>query len=295
MSGEAAFQWLIDRERWLDEKAHRVVYAEPPGARPLTMHVLAPEKDVARENAPALLFFYSGASGGAARLQFVPHALHYAARSAVCILVEHRMQDLARNVTLSDLLGEIRAAVGHARAAAEEWGFSSDRLVAVGAGVSAMLIAAVMLEIDSDRVKEEKPDLAMSRPDAGIILSSYFDHRGDGPALLESTEGDVREFSLFRHIHSGCPPLLIAQGNADHLVPIEIAWDFVDRMQKKGNPCRLIEFEGRARDFYQFNVDPVSYEALLGGIDHFLEEQHILPKSSLPEDTQVISWREGDF
>jgi dipeptidyl aminopeptidase/acylaminoacyl peptidase len=89
--------------------------------------------------------------------------------------------------------------------------------------------------------------------------------------------------------------MLVIHGNADRLVPVEDAIEFGAKMERKKNPCRFLEFEGRDREFFQFNLDPVSYEATLAEIDRFLDEHDLLKRREGDPGPHLISWREGDF
>jgi acetyl esterase/lipase len=106
---------------------------------------------------------------------------------------------------------------------------------------------------------------------------------------------EARQISLTRLIGPGAPPMLVIHGNADRLVPVDDAIAFSAKMARKRNPFRFLEFEGRDREFFQFNLDPVSYEATLAEIDRFLDEHALLKRSQGDSGPQLISWREGDF
>ena len=88
-----------------------------------------------------------------------------------------------------------------------------------------------------------------------------------------------------------------APGAASGLVVFnpEEAAEFVGKMQRHHNVCELAAFEGRDGNFYNFNVDPVSYEASLVTMDDFLDRHGLFRKGETHESPQIISWRERDY
>lgn len=303
MAERGAFQWLIERERLLRDESRREIYSRPLGSTPLAVHILLPEEDRRRsdEPTPVLVFLHDGLRGGSSILQFVPHALYYRERGAISVLVDFRTQPSRFDESLDD----VRTAIRFIRSFAGEWRFAADRVVLVGAGYGAALAGVVLMDADKAKVEDAELKEGASRPNAGILLSSYFEYKSDENRLVPielgieggggDSESNGMEFSLFRFIQSDVPPMLVVHGNSDQTVSSDIAADFVARMERKGNPCRFAEFEGRERGFYHFNVDPVSYEALLIEMDTFLDIHKLMLRRPEEGNPQILSWRESDY
>jgi len=84
-------------------------------------------------------------------------------------------------------------------------------------------------------------------------------------------------------------------GTADRQVPVEDVAEFAAKLERKKNPCQYVEFEGRDQNFFNLNVDPVSYEASLSEIDGFFDRYGLLKKEDSHENPHLLSWREEDY
>ncbi len=289
------FHWLKDRERLLLEQARRSVYKTLDDGGELALHWFLP-KDL-REGGPraVFLFFHGGAWDRGSVVQFAPHALHYVGRGAVCALVEYLHRASHPGSSPSQSHADARAAIRYAREQTAELNLDPARLIAVGAGAGANLAGAASLGAALP-TSESAFDPAGSRPDAAVLISAIFDVVRGGPGYdLCVDAAEARSLSLSRLVGSRKPPLLVLHGNADRVVPMEEASAFVEKMERKKSPCRLVEFEGRDRDFFNLNVDPVSYEAVLAEIDAFLDGHGLLRKEPGEEGPNLLSWREEDF
>lgn len=289
------FQWVNDREKLLLERARRVVYKSLDGGGELALHFFLP-KDF-REGPPraVMLFFHGGAWDRGSLVQFAPQALYYVERGVIGVLVEYRHAGSHPGSRPSQSYQDGRAAVRYLRQQAGELNLDPARLIVVGAGAGGNIAGALALGAPLSKVEAAyKP--AESRPNGAILLSTIYEV-SKGSLGYEAC-GDAAEaklVSLSRHYESACPPMLVAHGNADRLVPFEEATTFAARLERKKVPYRLVEFEGRDRDFFNLNVDPVSYEAVLAEIDQFLDEHGLLKRDPAHEGPHVISRRESDY
>ena len=139
--------------------------------------------------------------------------------------------------------------------------------------------------------------LPSPQPDAAVLFSAIFDPSDGGHGADRFADvTEARRFALTRYIAAGLPPMLIFHGTADRMTPFADAAAFAAKMRRKKNDCELIEFEGRDRNFFNFNVDPASFEAALGYMNDFLDRHGILAKrSERDDDSRLISWRERDY
>ncbi|MBL9159578.1 MAG: alpha/beta hydrolase [Verrucomicrobiales bacterium] len=289
------FQWVNDREKLLLGRARRVVYKSLDGGGELALHFYLP-KDF-REGSPrtTLLFFHGGAWDRGSVVQFAPQALYYVERGAIGVLAEYRHAASHPGSRPSQSYQDGRAAVRYLRQQAGELNLDPTRIVVVGGAAGGNIAGALALGAPLSKAEAAfKPP--ESRPDGAILLSTIFEVVKGGlgyPACGDASEAKL--VSLSRYHEGACPPMLVVHGNADRLVPMEEATAFATRLERKKVPHRLVEFEGRDRDFFNLNVDPVSYEAVLAEMDRFLDEHGLLKHDPSHEGPHVISRRESDY
>lgn len=289
------FKWAKDREKLLLDRARRVVYASVGEGSELALHFFLPKTFSEEGPHPVMLFFHGGLWDRPGLVQFAPHALYYVERGAIAALVEYRTASKHAGAKPSEAQADGRAAIRYVREHAGEIHADPDRIIVVGAGSGANIAGAALLGAPVTRAEAPaKP--SDSKPAAGVLLSAIYDVEKGGPCFDRcGSAAEAKAVSLSRFIESGAPPMLLIHGNADRLVPIEDAVEFSEKMERKRNPCRFVEFEGRDREFFNFNLDPVSYEATLAEIDRFLDEHGLLKRQAGDPGPHLISWREGDF
>lgn len=289
------FQWRSEREQLLLKEARTLPYETLPDGSELVMHLYLPRDSDEGGLRPGFLFFHSGAWDRGSIIQFAPQALYYAERGAVCGLVEYRNRGSHPGSCPTDALRDGRAAIHTLRRHAASYHLDPSRIVAVGGGAGANIAAGAAMGVtlpEGDPAHNE----AVARPDAAILFSAILDlHKGGYGYDAFTDAAEARLASLSRSIAADMPPLLLLHGTADRLVPCEEAAEFVGKMQRHHNVCELAAFEGRDGNFYNFNVDPVSYEASLVTMDDFLDRHGLFRKGETHESPQIISWRERDY
>lgn len=289
------FQWRSEREQLLLKEARTLPYETLPDGSELVMHLYLPRDSDEDGLRPGFLFFHSGAWDRGSIIQFAPQALYYAERGAVCGLVEYRNRGSHPGSCPTDALRDGRAAIHTLRRHAASYHLDPSRIVAVGGGAGANIAAGAAMGVtlpEGDPAHNE----AAARPDAAILFSTILDlHKGGYGYDAFTDAAEARLASLSRSIAADMPPLLLLHGTADRLVPCEEAAEFVGKMQRHHNVCELAAFEGRDGNFYNFNVDPVSYEASLVTMDDFLDRHGLFRKGETHESPQIISWRERDY
>jgi len=290
------FHWAKDREKLLLDRARRVVYARPVGGGELALHFFLPKTFGEEVPHPVMLFFHGGLWDRPGVVQLAPYALHYVERGAVAALVEYRTEASHPGSKPSDAQEDGRAAIRYVRQHAGEIHADPARVIAVGAGAGANIAGAAVLGDSLTPREAALSTVTDSRPNAGVLLSGIYDVTKGSPCFHRcGSATEAKQVSLSRRIEAGTPPLLLIHGTADRLVPIEEVMEFAANLERKKNPCRFLEFEGRDREFFNFNLDPVSFEATLGEIDRFLDEQDLLKRREGDSGPHLISWREGDF
>lgn len=290
-----AVQWLQDREKLLLARAKRVPYESFGSGGELALHFYLPKDFREGEPRPVLLFLHGGSWDRGNVVQFAPQALHYVERGAISALVEYRHAGSNPAGRPIDALMDVRSAVRYLRGHAEELHLDPGRIALVGAGAGANLAALIALGAPLLPAEARfKP--AQSSVAAAVLVSALYDFSKEKPGFAACADAaEAREVSPGKHLAGDGAPLLLLHGNADRLVPIEEVTKFYSRLERKRKGCRLVEMEGRDRDFFNLNVDPLSYEIALSEIDRFLHTHGLLKIDPNDEGPHLISWRETDY
>lgn len=291
----SAFKSVQDRETLLLRKARTMEYKEIEKGENLSIHFYLP-KDLAKDDKrPVILFFNDGGWDRGNVVQFAPQALYYVERGAVCGLVEYRNRSSHPDSTPLHSLQDGLSAVQFTRHHAANLHIDSDRLVVAGAGAGANIAGSLALRTsisEEDSLhKSADPD-----PNASILISPIMEvSRGSYGFDQFPDPADTKRANLIRYVKPGLVPMLIIQGNADHICPTHFAAEFAAAMKRKKNDCEYIEFEGRDHSFFNLNVDPVSYEASLTCIDDFLDRIDLMKKGAGENEARIICRDEGDY
>lgn len=286
-----------ERERKLLERARRVVYRGFEDGFELAVHLYLPRDLRDGDPRPCLLFFHGGGWMRGNVVQLAPHALHFVDRGAVCGLVEYRHRGNCPGARPVDAPEDAGAALRYVRQHAEELHVDPDRIVTVGACAGANAAGTLALggaSAKSGVGEGERGDTP--RPAAAILLSAIYDVAKGSYGYEACREpSDAKSVCLSRRIDSGAAPMLMLHGNADRLVPFEEAEAFAAKLERKKVSAKLVEFEGRERDFFHLNFDPASFEVVLSEMENFLVATKLLEAGEVSGDTRVISWREDDY
>ncbi|MCB1204644.1 MAG: alpha/beta hydrolase [Verrucomicrobiae bacterium] len=290
---------LRERERKLLERARRVVYRSFDDGLELALHFYLPPDLREGEPRSCLLFLHGGAWMRGNVVQLAPHALHFVERGMVCGLVEYRQRGMCAGASPVHAREDARSALRYVRLQAGELHVDPERVALVGACAGANAAAALALgappEVKGKGEPDSDPGLT-AKPAAAILLSSIFDvTKGSYGYDACRAPAEAKAVCLSRLVDSGASPMLLLHGNSDRLVPFEEAESFAGRLERKKVPVKLVEFEGRDRDFFHLNYDPVSFEAVLLEMESFLVERSFLTSGSRGDDPRVISRREEDF
>ena len=137
-------------------------------------------------------------------------------------------------------------------------------------------------------------------PDAAVLLSAIIDinKRSFAYKQFSNKPSEARKLSLSSMVdHSPPCPVIMIHGTADRMTSIDEAEAFALKMRrrrKKGD-FAFHAFEGRDSNFYNLNMDPISFEAALNLIDQFLVDHLFLDMNDDPNGASLVSWREEDF
>jgi len=289
------FKALTERQRVLMEMAQPITYKPLDDGDDLLIHFYFPKNLKEGDPKSLFLFFNSGAFDRGNPIQFAPHALYFVERGAVCGLVEYRSKATHSSCFPTDAMQDGRSAIRFVRHHAEKFNINREKLAVFGAGAGGMIAGGAALDTS---VPSDPGDFNMSssRPNAAILFSPMIDvAKGDYGFDQFRDAGEAKRLGLSKSISSHCPPMQIIHGTADRLIPVARVEKFADKMAKRKNVCEFVPFEGRDNNYYNLNVDPVSYEACLTLIDNFLVKHEFLPENENEDGARLISWREQDF
>ena len=235
------------------------------GDNELTAHCFFPEDHQASDSRPAILFFHGGIWDVSMVTQFAPHAMHFASRGMVAVIVEYRVSS-ATNATPENAIEDAQAAILWLKNNHLELGLDPNRITAVGAasGAHMALMLAMLAETDA-------PETYSPNPLAVVALSAIVDttKKGIGMDRFADTKTAV-QLSPSKLIRKGLCSMLLVHGKADTIVPHQNIVKFAKAMNRKKNKCELIEYEGMNHSFFNFNVSPKHFELTLNAMDAFL-------------------------
>lgn len=266
-----------ERDRELLKEAHSFIYFHSPGGDLAAHFFFPPAHDPKSASAPVILFLHGGMWDLSMPTQFVPHALHFAVRGAVCMCIEYRVSTKG-NATPVDALEDAAMAMVFLRKNAAILGIDPAKIVFGGAGSGAhlALCCATLPEIGKEPGEH-------FRPSALFLFSPLVNttRKGVGGENFPSSE-EARIYSPSEHVpQTDLPPCMLCHGRNDRLIPIELVAKFAKRYAKKKNSCDLMEFEGAGHTFFNYNSHQQNYEVTLRSADCFLVALGILEPDPL--------------
>lgn len=249
------------------------------GGHELKLHFFGPGPDPCRT---AVLFFFGGGWVGGTPAQFFPHAVGVAARGALAVVVEYRVNKV-HGTSPVEAVADAKAAVRWVRAHAERLGVSSERIVAAGGSAGGHLAAAAALL----PLEEPGADGEISCvPDALLLFNPVLDTCAAGFGA-ERMGPQYRELSPQHHVRQGLPPTIIFHGTADTVVPFAQATRFADAMTAAGNVCELVPAEGLGHGFFNPGRVPDPYAPGLDRAMRFLAARGLLNAAYAADPTPM--------
>ncbi len=293
-----SFDSLANQQKQLLEQAQALTF-KTAGSEELKVHFYLPKGLKEGPRKPVFLFYFSSNWDRGNVIQFAPQALYFVDRGAVCGLVEYRTKSTDPSSTPLDSTKDVFSSIRFTRKYQDQLHIDPAKVVAIGAGAGANMAGCAALGLDLSRELDDDYGNISALPDAAVMLSTLIDVNRKSFAAKQFDEnlGDARKLSLSALVeHSPRCPVIMIHGTADRLTSIQEAEAFAVKMKRrKKGEFEFHPFEGRDSNFYNLNVDPVSFEAALNQIDRFLVEHLFLERSDDPYGASLVSWREQDF
>lgn len=122
---------------------------------------------------PTIVFFFGGGWNGGSKKQFETHALHYAAKNFITVLVDYRVKT-RHNTTPFESLKDAKSAIRYLRKNATKLGIDVNRIVGSGGSAGGHLAAACFT---NESINEANDDLTISaKPNALVLFNPVIDN-----------------------------------------------------------------------------------------------------------------------
>lgn len=276
---------LFDDAEHLAEARYRRLLKQQPSyvwrrfsdGEVLKAYVFLPENHQKDSMAPSVILFHGGMLVGKSVADFVPWALHLTQLGVVCILPEYRTSR-QYDIGIDELLEEAREAWLWTYENAEELGLDSSRISVAGADVGGLMALHVALPDERPKWKlwGKKPEvgpqpaaLVLFRPVCDLEVNSAFKLVG------EIKEDIITKFNPLQRIGKNLPPLYIAHGGYDRLLPPVSSHKLALQWKKRNNTVRWELIDTADHTFYHFNVNARHFEFLVNSLQEFMIERGI--------------------
>jgi len=208
------------------------------------------------EHHPTMVFFFGGGWNGGSVSQFEPHALHFAAKKMITVLVDYRVKT-KHNTSPFECVKDAKSAIRYLRQHAGALGIDANRIVASGGSAGGHLAAACFT---NESLNESSDDLAISpKPNALVLFNPVIDNGKDGYGFERIGENYIT-FSPIHNLKQGFPPTIFFLGTNDKLIPVSTAQHFKQKIEALGGRCELFLFDNQPHGF--FNKEPFLSETI---------------------------------
>jgi acetyl esterase/lipase len=215
-------------------RASGQAYGEQPRQR---LDVYAPTRMTAAR--PVAVFFYGGGWERGRKWDYGWVAQALAARGYVVVLPDYRLYPQVKfPAFLEDSAKAVRWAVDHAGA----YGGDPSRIVLLGHSAGAY--NAVMLGLDKSYLKAAGVDPGRIRGVVGLAGPYDFLPRGRRPAGVFDVAGDPAAAQPLSRVRRHAPPMLLATGGADDIVPPRESEVLAEALRQVGAQVELHSYPG---------------------------------------------------
>ena len=238
-----------------------MTYKEVDG-HSLNLHIFTPQKHLASENKPAIVFFFGGGWIGGKPEQFYKQSQYLAKRGMVAISAEYRIKN-THGTSPKEALRDAKSAIRWVRAQSNDLGIDPNKIVAAGASAGGQLAAATATSIGFN---EATDDVKISaRPNALVLFNPVIDNGPSGYGF-NRVEDYWQDFSPMHNISDNMPPTILFLGTKDKLIPVSTAKKFKAKVEEQSGRCELHLYPNQPHGF--FNVK--KYNETLQATDQFL-------------------------
>lgn len=226
--------------------AETVIYKTADN-RELKLHIDKPEGWKKDDKNPAIVFFFGGGWVGGTPEQFRRQSTYLATRGMVGVRVEYRTIPNGDKGPPVVCCADAKSAMRYVRAHAAELGIDPRRIAGAGGSAGGHLAAFTALVEGQDDPQDDQN--VSCKPDALVLFNPVFDN---GPGQWGHGRVGTRymEFSPAHHVTKDAPPTIAFFGEKDHLISVDVAKGFDERMEKAGARCETHIYPGAGHGFF---------------------------------------------
>lgn len=262
------------RQREMLKQATSLAYLDTH-AGPVNSHFFVPADFDPQRRHPVVLFFHGGFWDRPMPTQFVPHCLHFAARGAITIAAETRVESVHGTGPL-DAIEDAKTFLAWLAEHADNFGIDRERIVIGGASGGAFLALQLVLP----KPAKDAPEPPIS-PKALILFSSLLDTTQPSVIKRFPDAKSARQHRPLTQLRRKLPPMLLFHGKNDRVTPFADAEKFTRKLKWRRNRIELVDFSDAEHSFFNFNVSELHYELTLKAADRFLVDLGILEPDEL--------------
>jgi acetyl esterase/lipase len=201
---------------------------------------------------PAIIFFHGGGLRERRIWEFRPLSKYLVDSGMVAIVATYTVKRHGR--TIYESIADAKSAIRWVREHADEFGIDVNLLAAGGGSAGGYLAACAALIKEYDEPHE---DLRISSvPNALVLFSPRLVISGidslTNKELRYNKGRKLEDISPVHNVFQGAPPTLVFRGTADSQVGMQEAQWFCEEMDKYGNSCELVIYEGREHGFHNY-------------------------------------------
>lgn len=234
---------LEEQEKRTDLKADTVLtYLNYPTSK---LYVFNSEVKSTLSN-PAIVFFYGGGWNSGSPKQFEPQAKYLVKYGVTVILADYRTKNNT-GTTPREALMDAKSAMRFLKQNAKDLRIDPERILAGGGSAGGHLAAATAF---CNKINNSDDDLAISTiPKAMILFNPVVDNGPEGYGY-NRVKDYYEDFSPIHNIKDNAPPTIFFLGTEDHVVSVETAHNFKEKMEAVGARCDLFLYPGQKHGFF---------------------------------------------
>lgn len=214
----------------------------------LKLFVKNPDNFNSEKQYPTIIFFFGGGWNSGDVNQFKPHADYLASRGMITVLADYRVST-RHQTTPFDAVADAKSAIRFLRQNARELNIDKEKIAASGGSAGGHLAAAAATV---PGLNDPKDDLKVSaKPNALVLFNPVFDNGPTGYGFERIGER-YTEISPMHNIGGKTPPTIVFLGTKDHLIPVETAKLYKQKMELAGNRCDVFFYEDRGHGFFNY-------------------------------------------
>lgn len=241
------------------EGASAEVYKKASGDD-LYLYIFTPEgHDPAKDQRPAVVFFFGGGWNGGSPTQFEQHSRYLASRGMIGVVADYRVKS-RQQTGPRECVQDGKSAVRYLRTHAERLGIDPDRLAA-GGGSAGGHVATATGMVDGLEEPGEATEVS-SKPNALALFNPVYDNGPEDGWGHDRVKDYWQEISPAHNITKDDPPAIVFLGTEDPLIPVSIAEKFDANMKAAGLKSELHLYQDQSHGFFNESK---------GGTENFLD------------------------